>query len=93
MAIEVLDPTYGDDKSEFTRALRPQSLAGLTVGVISNGKQGTRAFFDALEKELRNQHGVADVVRVTKSNYSAPAEAGIMNGALAWNALIAGIGD
>ena len=93
MAIEVLDPTYGDDKREFTLALRPQSLNGLTVGVISNGKQGTRVFFDALERELRNQYGVADVVRVTKSNYSAPAEAEIMNGALAWNALIAGIGD
>ena len=93
MTIEVLDPTYGGDSNEFALADRQESLAGLTIGVISNGKQGTRQFFDALECELREQYGAAEVVRITKSNYSAPAEAEIMTGAEHWNALIAGIGD
>ena len=58
MTIEVLDPTYGDDTNEFALAGRPVSLEGSTVGVISNGKQGTRPFFDAHELELLERHGV-----------------------------------
>ena len=93
MTIEVLDPTYGDDANEFALAVRPASLEGATVGVISNGKQGTRPFFDALERELLEHHGVAEVVRVTKSNYSAPADPDIMDRARLWTALVAGVGD
>jgi len=93
MTIEVLDPTYGDDTNEFALAGRPLSLEGATVGVISNGKQGTRPFFDALERELLERHGVAEVVRVTKSNYSAPANPDLMDRARQWTALVAGVGD
>ena len=93
MTIEVLDPTYGDDTNEFASADRPASLEGATVGVISNGKQGTRPFFDALERELLEHHGVAEVVRVTKSNYSAPADPDLMDRARQWTALVAGVGD
>jgi hypothetical protein len=93
MPIEVLDPTYGDDAGEFALAERPVSLEGAIVGVISNGKQGTRAFFDALERELLEDHGVAEIVRETKSNYSAPADAEIMDRAKRWTALVAGVGD
>ena len=93
MPIEVLDPTYGDDTCEFALAGRPMSLAGATVGVISNGKQGARPFFDALEHELLERHQVAEVVRVTKSNYSAPADPEIMDRARQWTALVAGVGD
>ena len=93
MAIEVLDPTYGDETKEFAPADRLASLKGATVGVISNGKQGTRPFFDALERELLESHGVAEVVRVTKSNYSAPADPDIMDRAREWTALVVGVGD
>ena len=93
MPIEVLDPTYGDDTREFALADRPISLEGAIVGVISNGKQNTRPFFDALERELLEHHGVAEVVRATKSNYSAPADSEIMDRARQWTALVAGVGD
>ena len=93
MPLEVLDPTYGDDANEFAPAGRRASLEGATVGVISNGKQGTRPFFDALERELLERRGVAEVVRVTKSNYSAPADSEIMDRARQWTALVAGVGD
>jgi hypothetical protein len=91
--IEVLDPTYGDGDAEFTPAPRLATLTGAAIGIISNGKQGTRPFFDALERELRDGHGVADVVSVTKPNYSAPAGASIMDRTARWHALIAGVGD
>lgn len=93
MTIEVLIPTYDERAVAFQPAPRVADLAGSTVGIISNGKQGTIAFFDAMETELRNQYRVADVVRLTKPNYSAPAPADLMSQAKHWHALIAGVGD
>ena len=93
MAIEVLDPTYGEAASMFATARRPAQLAGLTVGVVSNGKHGTVGFFDALDAELRERHGVAEVVRVVKPDYSAPAGDEIMDAARIWHVLVAGVGD
>lgn len=93
MTIEILDPTFGDSTPAFAAAPRIESLAGTTVGIVSNGKHGTRPFFDAIERELIDTHGVAEVVRTVKTNYSAPADREIMDRASQWNALISGIGD
>lgn len=93
MPIEVLDPTWGDGAAPFALADRLASLEGAVVGVISNGKQGTRAFFEGLADELQRSYGVADVDVAVKSNYSAPAEAHILDRASRWNALVSGIGD
>ena len=91
--MEVLDPTYGEGAGAFEPAPRLATLSGVTVGIVSNGKQGTVPFFDALERELRERHGVADVVRLVKPNYSAPAPDEIIDEARRWHALVAGIGD
>ncbi len=107
MVIEVLDPSFGEDRGLGDRqetgvigntattacAERPRSLAGLTVGIVSNGKFRTAPFFDALEAELRERHGVARTVRVTKPSYNSPAPAEMMDEARRWDALVAGIGD
>ncbi len=93
MTIEVLDPTHGEPPAAFAPAPRPERLAGRTVGIVSNGKLGTVGFFDAFEAELRERHGAAEVVRVVKPNYSAPAGDEIMDAAQTWHALVAGIGD
>ena len=93
MSIEVLDPTHEADAVEFVLANRLATLAGATIGVISNGKEGTRGFFDALQRQLMDEHAVARVVRVTKKNYSAPAEAAILEQAAGWDAMVAGVGD
>lgn len=91
--MEVLDPTYEGGSDAFALPPRLKSLQGATVGIVSNGKKNTKPFFDALEKELIDNYGVATVVRRTKWNYSAPAEDAIMQEAKSWDALIAGIGD
>ena len=93
MSIEVLDPTYDETTTSVVPARRLRRLDGATVGIISNGKHGTVGFFDAFEAALRERHGVADVVRVVKPNYSAPAGDEIMDAASTWHALVAGIGD
>ncbi len=93
MPVHVLDPTHEDDTEVFVPATRPADLRGATVGIVSNGKQGTGRFFDALAAELQSAYGVGDVVRVTKPNYSAPAGDDIIDRAKQWTVLVAGVGD
>ncbi len=91
--MEFLDPSHESGGAGFVPARRLASLAGATLGIVSNGKKGTQPFFDALARELRARFGVAKVELVTKSNYSAPAEPGLLDAAARWKALIAGVGD
>ena len=91
--ITVLDPSFDDAPSSFALPVRPTTLAGATVGIISNGKVNTRPFFDHLERMLREQWGVAEVIRRTKTNYSAPAEEALIAEAAGWAVMFAGVGD
>jgi len=93
VSIEFLDPTHESGAAPFAPAKRLATLRGATVGIVSNGKKGTQPFFHAVERELRERHGVAEVVRLTKANYSAPAAVEIMSAAERWQALISGVGD
>ena len=80
MTLRVLDPTNEMQAAGGRLAERLASLQGKTVGFISNGKEGTKGYFTHLERMLREELGVADVVWRTKSNYSAPADAHIVAG-------------
>lgn len=94
MSILVLDPTHETVPAGAQLAARLGGLEGKTIGFISNGKEGTKGFFNHLEFVMRDQCGVADVVHRVKSSYSAPADASIMEEAKAsWDAVISGIGD
>jgi len=93
VSIEFLDPTHESGAAAFSLAKRLTSLEGATIGIVSNGKKGTKPFFDALERELIQRYGVARVARLTKANYSAPAGAEILNETERWQALISGVGD
>ena len=93
MSLEVLDPTNETTPPLGRAAKRAVSLVGKTVGVISNGKEGTQGFFAHLDRMLREEFGVADVIRRVKSNYSAPADADIVDELRRWQAVVTGIGD
>jgi hypothetical protein len=93
MTFRVLDPTAGEPVASGQRAPRLATLAGKTVGFISNGKVGTKGFFAHLERILREEYRVANVVSRTKSNYSAPADAHIVAEIRQWDAVVSGIGD
>jgi hypothetical protein len=93
MTLRLLDPTRETTPITNQAAPRPLRLAGLTIGFISNGKEGTKGFFTHLERRLRRDLGVAEVAWRTKSNYSAPADAAIIAEMKDWNAVITGIGD
>ena len=93
MALTVLNPT-GEATPPLGRlAPRPHALTGRTIGIISNGKEGTRGFFGHLERVLRAEFGVADVVTRVKSNFSAPADRDIVDEIARWQAVVTGVGD
>ena len=93
MILQVLDPTNEVAPVVGRLAPRVASLAGKTVGFISNGKEGTTGFFAHLERMLREELGVAEVIRRVKSNYSAPADPDIVDELRRWHAVVTGIGD
>jgi hypothetical protein len=93
MILRVFDPTNEMKVAGIQSAVRPSSLQGKTVGFISNGKEGTKGYFTQLDRMLREDLGVADVVWRTKSNYSAPADAHIVDEIREWHAVVTGVGD
>ena len=93
MTLRVLDPTHELRPPGSRPAMRPSTLEGKTVGFISNGKEGTKGYFAQLEHRLRQDRGVAEVVWRTKSNYSAPADADIVDEIRRWQAVVTGVGD
>jgi hypothetical protein len=93
MVLQVLDPTNEVAPVVGRLAPRVASLAGKAVGFISNGKEGTTGFFAHLERMLREELGVAEVIRRVKSNYSAPADPDIVDELRRWQAVVTGIGD
>ena len=92
MDLQVLDPTNETIPPLGQPAPRLATLAGATIGFISNGKEGTKGFFAHLDAMLR-ESGVANVVTRVKSNYSAPADPHIAAEITGWDAVITGIGD
>jgi hypothetical protein len=93
MILRVFDPTQKTRTAGSRPAGRPSSLQGKTIGFISNGKEGTKGYFAQLERMLRAEFDVADVVWRTKSNYSAPADAHIVDEIRKWHAVVIGVGD
>jgi hypothetical protein len=93
MIFRVLDPTNETREAGSRPAVRTSSLQGQTIGFISNGKEGTKGYFAQLERLLREDFGVAHVVWRTKSNYSAPADAHIIDEIRKWQAVVTGVGD
>jgi hypothetical protein len=93
MTIRVLDPTHEAAPPVGQPARRLGTLAGTTVGIISNGKEGAKEFFGHLGRMLEAEHGVARVVHRIKSNYSAPADKHIVDEIRQWHAVVTGIGD
>ena len=91
--IRVLDPTNEMMAAGMAAAPRPVSLVGKTVGFISNGKEGPKGDFAHLDRMLREELGVHEVVWRTKSNYSAPADRHIIDEIARWQAVVTGVGD
>lgn len=74
--VRILDPTLSPTAAPppptVPRAPRPAALHGATIGLLANGKSNGMALLDRLAERLIDRHGVAGVLRVAKTNASAP---------------------
>ena len=69
----ILDPTLRTASPiARSRAPRPHHLRGATVGLLANGKSNGMAILDRIAEVLLERHGIGEVVRVAKTNASAP---------------------
>ncbi len=73
MSVTVLDPTDETTPQVRERTARPESLAGLTVGLLDISKPRGNVFLDRVEHKLSELD--ATVVRFTKPTFSKPAPA------------------
>ena len=67
----VLDPTSEQAPAERERATRPESLAGLTVGLLDISKPRGNVFLDRVSERLSGLG--ATVNRYTKPTFTKPA--------------------
>lgn len=71
MTFTVLDPTDETTPQVRERTTRPESLAGLTVGLLDISKPRGNVFLDQVQNRLEALD--ASVVRYTKPTFSKPA--------------------
>ena len=67
----VLDPSAEDRPTERKRCLRPESLAGLTVGLLDISKPRGDIFLDRVEERIGGLG--AQVKRYAKPTFTKPA--------------------
>jgi hypothetical protein len=66
----VLDPTDGPVKTGFDLAPRLESLAGLTAGLIDNGKKNSDTLLNKIAALLKERYGLASVIYLKKPSAS-----------------------
>lgn len=93
MPITVLNPTSRSDASPLRLARPINSLDGALVGVLNNGKVGAEVIFKHVERVLREQYGVREVIWRRKHDFSRPAPPAMLAELSACDAVITGIGD
>jgi hypothetical protein len=93
MRIRVLDPTVETAPSRAATMTRLTSLAGRTIGLLDNGKINVRVLLDHMERMLRTQYGVRDVIRLRKPDFSRPAPAPVLAAMQGCDAVISAVGD
>lgn len=94
MAIQILDPTTEVSTRRINYAARPESLAGLTIGLIDNTKYNSDQLLLRIAKILEEEHGArTHLIRRKKSSGAAPHAEIIEEYKGACDIVIAGVGD
>ena len=93
MSIRVLDPTVNAAPAKARATASLLSLAGRTIALLDNGKTNVRPLLDHMEMILRSEHGVRDVIRLRKPDFSRPAPAPVLAAMEGCDAVISAVGD
>jgi hypothetical protein len=80
-------------KAALTLAHRRSTLAGRSVGVLSNGKPNADAFLEAVGTLLRAGAGVRDVGYHRKPSWSRRAPDDVIRQLAQYDAVITAVGD
>ena len=91
-------PTYVspiDDRHRAPVAFAPrlESLRGASVALIDIAKPKGREFLDRVEELLRDEHGVEEVVRLTKPTFTRPAPPDVLSEAQRCGAVLVALAD
>jgi hypothetical protein len=72
--MRILDPTIrvAGVPATAQRAPRPASLAGVSVGLLANGKSNGMVLLDRIADVLRERRAIGEIVRLAKTNASVP---------------------
>ena len=75
----LLDPT-GDSGRDTNTSLapRPQSLKGLTVGLLDNTKPNGQVILRAVGRELQERYGVREIRMFRKGYFGTPVEESVV---------------
>jgi hypothetical protein len=68
-------------------------LEGRTIALIDISKPGGSIFLDRLETRLKDDYGVAEIVRAMKPTFAKPAPAGVLEKIRHVDAVIEGLAD
>jgi len=91
--IEVLNPVGEVEVKARKLAPRPQSLQGLTLGVLDNSKHNADHFLLRAGQRLKEKLGLKEIIVRRKSNPSLPAPQEIKAELSSCNLLITAFGD
>jgi hypothetical protein len=76
----LLDPTGDSGRdTNTTLAPRPQSLQGLTVGLLDNTKPNGAVILRAVGRELQERYGVREIRMFRKGYFGTPVEESVVN--------------
>jgi hypothetical protein len=93
----ILDPTGLTGKKTkvgLTLAPRRADLAGVTVGLLENGKQNASRFLQDVADILRDRYGAGEARLRRKDNFAQPAPPELIDALSAESDLVViGIGD
>ena len=76
---EVLDPTVESIPADAVIASRPDSLDGLVIGLLANGKHNSDVILDMIHEILADRYDFKGVVARNKDNASRPCPKEIMD--------------
>jgi hypothetical protein len=95
MREQLLDPTGDSGRTtNTTLAPRPQSLRGLTVGLLDNTKPNGAVILRAVGRDLMERYGVKEIRMFQKGYFGTPVEESVVQQMLHnCDFAVAGIGD
>jgi hypothetical protein len=76
--MDVMDPVGSRAIERRRLAARPETLAGLTVGLLDNSKPNARVLLEHVARALAERRGAAGVRWWTKPGSSAGAAPGVL---------------